>query len=140
VVSSGVHVATAQAYEALGRGLTFPDSSRVTENFEAVVWALEQSRSAASVSAANDFESSVFRQHPPLERIRAKLEAVSAGARMTGSGSAIFALFRSAEQRKQAEHVLAHDRMFANCRVMRSVLVNRTGYRRMWQRQLSFKD
>jgi len=140
VVSPGLHVSTAQAYAALGRGLIFPDSSRVIENFEAVVWALEQPRSAASVTAANDFESSVFRQHPQLDQIRAKLDAVSSGARMTGSGSAIFALFRSVEQRKHAEQVLARDRAFANCRVTRSVLVNRSSYRRMWQRQLSFQD
>jgi len=139
IVASEVHVATGPAYAALNRDLTFPALSRSINSFEAVVWALERERSAAVVSAfsANDFEASVFRKHPQLNTIRAKLSALKSGARMTGSGSAIFALFRSVDERERAERVLSEDPVFRQCRVMRSVLVNRSSYRRMWRRQLA---
>jgi 4-diphosphocytidyl-2-C-methyl-D-erythritol kinase len=53
--------------------------------------------------AGNDFESAVFGRHPP---IRAAFEALAGTGplvcRMTGSGSALFAVYRSARDREDA--------------------------------------
>ncbi|MBA3895371.1 MAG: 4-(cytidine 5'-diphospho)-2-C-methyl-D-erythritol kinase [Gemmatimonadales bacterium] len=57
--------------------------------------------------AGNDFESTVFGRHPP---VRAAFEAlVGTGplvCRMTGSGSALFAVYRSARDREDAGMML----------------------------------
>ena len=57
--------------------------------------------------AGNDFESSVFGRHPP---IRAAFEALAGTrplvCRMTGSGSALFAVYRSAGDREDARMML----------------------------------
>jgi 4-diphosphocytidyl-2-C-methyl-D-erythritol kinase len=57
--------------------------------------------------AGNDFESAVFARHPP---IRAAFEALAGTrplvCRMTGSGSALFAVYRSARDREDARMVL----------------------------------
>ena len=57
--------------------------------------------------AGNDFESAVFSRHPP---VRAAFEAlVGTGplvCRMTGSGSALFAVYRSARDREDAGMML----------------------------------
>ncbi len=57
--------------------------------------------------SGNDFESAVFGRHPP---IRAAFEALAATrplvCRMTGSGSALFAVYRSARDREDARMML----------------------------------
>jgi 4-diphosphocytidyl-2-C-methyl-D-erythritol kinase len=57
--------------------------------------------------AGNDFESAVFGHHPP---IRAAFEALAGTrplvCRMTGSGSALFAVYRSARDREDARMML----------------------------------
>jgi 4-diphosphocytidyl-2-C-methyl-D-erythritol kinase len=57
--------------------------------------------------AGNDFESAVFGRHPP---IRAAFEALAGTrplvCRMTGSGSALFAVYRSARDREDARMML----------------------------------
>lgn len=140
VVSPGLHVATGPAYQALGRGLTFPESSRSINSFRAFVRALSETRSAAAASAfsANDFEAVVSSQYPLLKTIRGKLSRLeAAGVRMTGSGSAVFALFRSSQERERARRVLERDRVFEGCGLLRAVLVSRRSYQGMWRRQLS---
>ena len=97
LVSPGIHVATGPAYQALGRGLTFTGSSSSINNFQAFVRALGAMASArlASALSANDFEAAVFRQYPQLKTIAGKAVGIwRGGSRMTGSGSAVFALFR----------------------------------------------
>jgi 4-diphosphocytidyl-2-C-methyl-D-erythritol kinase len=139
LLSPGVHVATGPAYSALGRSLTFTALSSSINSFQAFVRALESRRSAkeASPFSANDFETVVFRQHPQLKKIAARLRSLGVeGVRMTGSGSTIFALFASKEERARAERVLNGDRVFGGCRLMESELVSRKSYRRMWRRQL----
>ena len=139
LVSPGVHVATGQAYSALGRSLTFTHLSSSISSFQAFVRALENGRSAkeASPFSANDFETVVFRQYPQLKKIAARLRSLGVGGvRMTGSGSTIFALFGSREERARAERVLNGDRVFGGCRFMQSALVTRNSYHRMWRRQL----
>ena len=137
VVSSGIHVATAAAYAALKRGLTFTGSSNKINDFQGFVRALGELRRAdlASALSENDFERVVFRQHPKLKQILAKMSKVSA-ARMTGSGSAIFGIFASAEKRERAREVLSRERVFEGCELLPACLVSRESYRRMWRRQL----
>jgi 4-diphosphocytidyl-2-C-methyl-D-erythritol kinase len=143
VVSPGLHVATGPAYQALGRGLTAGDSSSRISGFRAFVEVLarEHSAEAASSFSANDFEAVVFRKHPLLQTIARKLSQLGVsgarpGVRMTGSGSAIFAVFGSRQQRDRAAAVLKGDRVFGKYLVMPAALVNRRSYQRLWRRQL----
>jgi 4-diphosphocytidyl-2-C-methyl-D-erythritol kinase len=139
IVASGIHVATAAAYQALRRGLTSPGSSHKINTFQLFVRALVDARSAKAASAfgANDFEPAVFGQFPQLKRMAAKLRIHAAGARMTGSGSALFALFDSKSDRDAAQRILEGDRVFAGCRIMAANLVSGRGYRSLWRRQLA---
>jgi 4-diphosphocytidyl-2-C-methyl-D-erythritol kinase len=163
VVASGLHVATGPAYRALGRGLTLPDSSRIINNFQLFVRTLGDSRSARAASAfsANDFEPVVFSQHPQLQGLFQRLRGLStepaagrsarrnasskeagSGVRMTGSGSALFALFGSTAERdlagrNLAETILEGDRGLAGCRVIPAKLLSQRSYRRLWHRQLA---
>jgi 4-diphosphocytidyl-2-C-methyl-D-erythritol kinase len=144
IVSPDLHIATAPAYAALGRGLTFTASSSSINSFQVYVRALAAGRSAAAASAlcANDFESAVSGQYPQLKNLQAKLSRLGAkGVRMTGSGSAVVAIFGSRPDsrkvRERARTGLMRDRVFAGCRVMPAQLVSRRGYQRLWRRQLS---
>jgi 4-diphosphocytidyl-2-C-methyl-D-erythritol kinase len=136
VVSTGLHVSTPAAYQALGRGLTFTESSRYIDNFRLCVRELADGFPGRAPSA-NDFESVVFRQYPQLKHILGKLSKLALpGVRMTGSGSGIFAVFRSAPDRARALKVLEEDRVFRGCRMLAASIVSRRGYRRLWRNQL----
>ncbi len=137
LVSPAVHVATGPAYAALGRGLTFTALSSSINSFQAFVRALGDERSARAASAfsANDFETVVFKQHPQLKKIAAKLRKVG-GVRMSGSGSTVFALFSSKEERARAKRLLDRDRVFGGCGIVEAELVSRKHYHRLWRRQL----
>jgi 4-diphosphocytidyl-2-C-methyl-D-erythritol kinase len=147
LVAPGIHVATGPAYQALGRGLlpaggqslTSPDLSRKINGFQLFVRTLGDLRSARAASAlsANDFESAVFSQYPLLKKMWGRLRKYAAGARMTGSGSALFALFSSKAERDLVEKVLEGDRVFKDCRVMPASLVSGRSYQRLWRRQLA---
>jgi len=134
LVLPGLHVATGPAYKALGRGLTASDSSSKINEFQAFVEALARGRSAGAASpfSANDFEAVVFREFPQLQTIGRKLSKFGGGVRMTGSGSAIFAVFGSRGERDRAEEALKGRHL-----VFPASLVSRAGYRRLWRRQLS---
>ena len=132
VISPGLHIATGPAYAALNRELTFPGSSRSINNFQAFVRALAETRSAGAASSfsANDFEAAVSSQYPQLKTIQGKLWKYGAAAvRMTGSGSAVFGIFSSREDRERARIELQGDRVFHGYRVYPAALVSRTGYR-----------
>jgi 4-diphosphocytidyl-2-C-methyl-D-erythritol kinase len=140
VISPGLHIATGPAYAALNRELTFPGSSRSINNFQAFVRALAETRSAGAAGSfsANDFEAAVSSQYPQLKTIQGKLWKYGAAAvRMTGSGSAVFGIFSSREDRERARIELQGDRVFHGYRVYPAALVSRTGYRGLWQRQLA---
>jgi 4-diphosphocytidyl-2C-methyl-D-erythritol kinase len=138
LVTPDIHVSTGPAYAALGRGLTFTPLSSSINNFQAFVRALDEGRDVVTASAlsANDFETVVFRQHPQLRKIAARLRTLSPGVRMSGSGSTIFALFESESDRERALGDLGKSRLFKGCRVMKAELVSRRGYQRLWRRQL----
>jgi 4-diphosphocytidyl-2-C-methyl-D-erythritol kinase len=140
VISPGLHIATGPAYAALGRELTFTGSSRSISNFQAFVRALAETRSAgaASLFSANDFEAAVSSQYPQLKTIQGKLWKHGAAAvRMTGSGSTVFGIFNSRQDRERARMELQGDRVFQGYRVYPAALVSRKGYQRLWQRQLA---
>jgi 4-diphosphocytidyl-2-C-methyl-D-erythritol kinase len=139
VVAPGIHVATGPAYQALGRGLTSSDSVRKINGFQLFVRTLTVSRSARAASAlsANDFEPAVFSQHPLLKTMWGRLRKHAAGARMTGSGSALFAVFTSPAERDRAEKVLEGDGAIRGCRILPATLVSGSNYQRLWRRQLA---
>jgi 4-diphosphocytidyl-2-C-methyl-D-erythritol kinase len=139
LVSPGLHVATGPAYQALGRGLTANDSSSRINSFQAFVRVLAGGHSAGAASpySANDFEAVVFRQFPQLQTMARKLSesgmsGARPGVRMTGSGSAIFAIFGSRTERDRAEAALKGKYL-----AMPASLVSRRAYRRLWRRQLN---
>jgi 4-diphosphocytidyl-2-C-methyl-D-erythritol kinase len=134
VISTGLQVATKEAYRALGRGLTADDWSSRINSFQAFVRVLVGGRSAGAASpfSANDFEAIVFRQFPQLQTIARKLSKLEAvGVRMTGSGSAIYAIFGSSTKRDRAEHLLMREYL-----TMPASLVNRESYQKLWRKQL----
>jgi 4-diphosphocytidyl-2-C-methyl-D-erythritol kinase len=140
IVSPRLHIATPEAYRALNRSLTFTESSSSINGFQSYVRALIEGRSAGTASAlgANDFEAAVSSQYTQLKTIMGKLSKLdAAGVRMTGSGSAVFAIFRSRRDRERAKNVLQGDRVFQGFRLMAASLVSRAGYRRLWRRQLA---
>ena len=139
VVAPGVHAATGPAYAALDRSLTFTGSSSSINSFQAYVRAIGVARRAGPASAlsGNDFEAVVFRQHPKLRSILKRLSNTSGfGARMSGSGSSLFAIYGSVAERERARKVLEGDRLFRGCEMIDAKLVSRRSYRRMWQRIL----
>ncbi|WP_420614599.1 4-(cytidine 5'-diphospho)-2-C-methyl-D-erythritol kinase [Candidatus Palauibacter sp.] len=103
LVCSGIHVSTPEAYGWLGRteadaggASVLPGATRLAE------WeSLER-------LARNDLEAPVLARHPELsgllERLRSCDPAVAA---MTGSGSALFAIFRDETERARARKTLA---------------------------------
>ncbi|MEO8049495.1 MAG: 4-(cytidine 5'-diphospho)-2-C-methyl-D-erythritol kinase [Acidobacteriota bacterium] len=139
VVASGIHVATGSAYQALGLGLTSPDLSRKISDFRLFVRTLGDLRSAraASTLSANDFESAVFNQQPLLKKMWGRLRKQAVGARMTGSGSALFAVLGSKAERELVAKTLEGDGVFEDCRVIPASLVSGRSYRRLWRRQLA---
>ena len=56
---------------------------------------------------------------------------------MTGSGSALFAVFGSKAERDLAAKTLEGDGVFKDCRVIPASLVAGSSYRRLWRRQLA---
>jgi len=136
LVCPGVHVSTAAAYAALGRGLTVTESSSKMNSFRAYVRLLGEVRSAGSASSlsVNDFEAAVFKQHPGLRLLPGRLKKLGAtGAAMTGSGSVVFGLFDSRQQRNRAVKSLEKNGQA----VVAAEFVSRKGYRALWRRQLS---
>ena len=127
VVSTGIHVSTAEAYGSLGRALTSQGDSPILREFQTIAWTLEGPR-LEHLPLKNDFEEAVFKTHPELARVVRKLGKLGAKpARMTGSGSAIFGIFSSAEAAREA----AANFPAATTFVTR--FLTRRQYRRAWQ-------
>ncbi|MHC1788648.1 4-(cytidine 5'-diphospho)-2-C-methyl-D-erythritol kinase [Solidesulfovibrio sp.] len=104
VVCPAARVKTAWAYAALDAARAFPakpGASLLTSVFDT-------NKRAFCVTGApmrNDFEKVVFAAHPELGRVKERLLALgAAGALLSGSGSAVFGLFR---QRQAASLALA---------------------------------
>ena len=56
---------------------------------------------------------------------------------MTGSGSALFAIFGTEAERKRALAGLEELRDFQQCSLMKAALVNRRQYQQLWRKQLA---
>ncbi|HLH18304.1 MAG TPA: 4-(cytidine 5'-diphospho)-2-C-methyl-D-erythritol kinase [Bryobacteraceae bacterium] len=126
LVAPGIHVSTAQAYRDLSPRLTIELQQNKIVSFQLDSWRV------AGGAAANDFEAVVFEREPRLGALKRRLERAGASpALMTGSGSALFGLFRDAREADRARERFADERTF------RISLVSRARYRGMWWRALS---
>jgi 4-diphosphocytidyl-2-C-methyl-D-erythritol kinase len=135
VVSTGVHVFTADAYRLLGRNvsdaLTSLGESPILGEFQTLAWNLEGGR-LEQLPLKNDFEEAVFKIHPELAAIVRKLRKLGAKpAQMTGSGSAVFGLFPRAELARAAAG------KFPEARTNWVRFVTRRQYRSFWRRALA---
>ena len=134
VVSTGVHVSTAEAYRALGRpgtdALTSASESPILREFQAIGWSLEKA-DLDLLPLKNDFEPVVFQMHSELAAVARKLRRLGAKpAMLTGSGSALFGVFRSeAEARRAAGE-------FRTGVVYPVRFISRRQYQTLWRRAL----
>jgi len=126
LVAPKVHVSTAEAYRALSPGLTTELQQNKIFSFQSQVWDV-----STDVPARNDFEPAVFERHPELAAWKGRLlEAGARPALMTGSGSALFGLFRDAAEVSRAVAELGETEL------LRISLVSRARYRKLWWRWL----
>ncbi len=134
LVCPAVHVSTAEAYGALGRGLTSDVKQNMIDSFQSRVWQWGTGMSTGSPAGVlgNDFEGVVFDRHPELRTLKRKLLRLGArAAMMTGSGSALFGLFDS---RKDAARACS---AFGGGQAFTAATVSRERYRAMWTRQMA---
>jgi 4-diphosphocytidyl-2-C-methyl-D-erythritol kinase len=125
LAAPAVHVNTARAYLDLSPRLTTESQQNKMVSFQTQAW------DAGCDAASNDFEEVVFEQHKSLALLKRRLLRAGASmALMTGSGSALFGLFRTADEASRARESLGEERSF------RFSLVSRERYRRMWWRAL----
>jgi 4-diphosphocytidyl-2-C-methyl-D-erythritol kinase len=129
LIAPGVHVSTAAAYRALDPRLTTESQQNKIVSFQSQAWGeVGQGTCAGNV---NDFETVVFEQFPQLAALKRRLVKLGANpAMMTGSGSALFGLFRTREQVNRAAKSLSDERVF------QISLVGRARYRSLWWRAL----
>jgi 4-diphosphocytidyl-2-C-methyl-D-erythritol kinase len=130
LLAPGVHVSTADAYRLLSPGLTTESQQNKIFSFLSHAW-----NEGDRTSAANDFESVVFRQHRRLAVLKKRLlDAGASEAMMTGSGSALFGLFDNPAEASRAAAVLAGKA--GEGQAFRISLVSRARYRSLWWRAL----
>jgi 4-diphosphocytidyl-2-C-methyl-D-erythritol kinase len=134
VISTGVHVSTAEAYKALGRSvtntLTSEAESPILREFQAIAWLLD-SADLEQLPLKNDFEPAVFQIHPELAAVVRKLRRLGAKpAMMTGSGSAVFGVVGSGVEARRVGSQFQTGRTYA------VRFVNRRRYRTLWRRAL----
>ncbi|HUI79688.1 MAG TPA: 4-(cytidine 5'-diphospho)-2-C-methyl-D-erythritol kinase [Bryobacteraceae bacterium] len=121
-----VHVSTAEAYRRLSARLTTESEQNKIFSFQSLALA-----GGVPETVCNDFEAVVMEQYPRLALLKKRLErAGAAPVLMSGSGSAVFGLFRKREQALRARNVLSGEK------VVGISLVNRARYRAMWWRAL----
>jgi 4-diphosphocytidyl-2-C-methyl-D-erythritol kinase len=99
LIAPGFPVSTPDAYRALNRPTQDPNLAAPARNrFDAFLAQLtSRPLSAWGPLCQNDFETVAFAQHPQLAILRQQLASTGAPlARMSGSGSSLFALFESA--------------------------------------------
>jgi 4-diphosphocytidyl-2-C-methyl-D-erythritol kinase len=127
IAAPGLHVSTAEAYRRLSRRLTKTRWEDKIDRFCSTIC-------MAGQGPENDFESVVFRMHPELERLKARLVDLGAcPALLCGSGSALFGGFTDRRQALRARESLALEG--GECFVVRTV--GRAGYRAFWRKWMS---
>jgi 4-diphosphocytidyl-2-C-methyl-D-erythritol kinase len=125
LVAPGIHVSTPEAYRRLSPRLTSESLQNKMVSFQSHTWDPDLG------AADNDFEAVVFEQHADLAILKKRLTGAGAStAMMTGSGSALFGLFRT---RDEVTHAIASLREQQTFRIS---LVNRARYRAMWWRAM----
>ena len=129
LIAPDLHVSTAAAYRALGPRLTIESAQNKIVSFQSQVWG--RLGDQASAAGSNDFETVVFEQFPQLASLKRRLVRLGANpALMSGSGSALYGLFRSREQVIYATKSLVEERVFPIS------LVSRARYWNLWWRML----
>jgi 4-diphosphocytidyl-2-C-methyl-D-erythritol kinase len=133
VVVPRLRVSTAEAYRMLDRGLTSSAQGNMINSFQSLAWGWGLERAAGVIPAMeNDFEQAIFQKHPELKFIQKRLEKLGAApAMMTGSGSAVFGLFRTPAALERARLSFREETVFP------IRLVSRACYRSLWWRWLA---
>jgi 4-diphosphocytidyl-2-C-methyl-D-erythritol kinase len=140
LVAPQIHVSTAEAYRMLNRpplgepgqaeAPALPNADMIS-SFQSFAWDVGEFSPEGPAAGRNDFEPVVFAKHPELQQFKEGLERSGAqSAMLSGSGSALFGLYRS---RAEAERAL---RSFRNERVFLIAVVSRARYRALWWRRL----
>jgi 4-diphosphocytidyl-2-C-methyl-D-erythritol kinase len=134
VVSTGIHVSTAEAYRALNRpvtnALTSSADSPILREFQTITW-MPDGSSLAQIPLSNDFEKPVFSIHRELAAVARKLRRLGANpALMTGSGSAVFGVFNTGREAQSAAA------QFPAGAAVAVRFVTRRQYRSLWRRAL----
>lgn len=114
LVMPPVHVSTADAYRALGRGDAAPPGPRLGDPPKSWAW--------ASDVAHNDFQDPLARRHEEIRRaLEALAEAGAQPALLSGSGAVCFGRFesRSAATRNAAS---LQERLGWPCRAVRTIV------------------
>src|SRR5499426_193631 len=113
----------------VGRGdevYPLEDVIKMPLSFEAAYAAI--ARPGAPIPLINDLENTVYARHPALIEVKRRLKQVGArGVLMSGSGSTVFAIFDSAEERARAEDDLSA----TGWRSLRARTLGRTEYLRL---------
>ncbi len=123
LVAPDIHVSTPEAYRDLSAGLG--DAGPKLAAFQCGCWA------PGGFEAVNDFETPVFARHPHLREIKNSLIQKGADvALMTGSGSAIFALFNTKETLRHVVQSWGEERIYP------IRLLSGKSYRQEWLRRL----
>jgi len=126
LIAPAVHVSTPAAYRALTPRLTTESQQNKIVSFQSQAWG-----ELGAGAGVNDFETVVFEQFSQLARLKQRLVRLGANpAMMTGSGSALFGLFRTREQVNRARKSFADESVFPIS------LISRARYQRLWWRTL----
>jgi 4-diphosphocytidyl-2-C-methyl-D-erythritol kinase len=131
VVAPGVHVSTPEAYRDLDqtRALTSEAVWHKINTFQSCVW---ERGGDSSSPPCNDFETVVFARYPRLKSLKRRLESLGAErAMLSGSGSALYGLFREREAAERARQSFQKEQVFP------IQVVSRAAYRALWWRQLA---
>ncbi len=125
IVAPDIHVSTAEAYRALSARLTTESQENKIFSFQSHTW------DVVDGAAANDFEAVVLERETRLAQLKQRLiRAGASPAMMTGSGSALFGLFRDRREAARALERLGDVKAFPIS------LVPRSRYRSLWRRAL----
>ena len=136
LIAPGIHVSTSDAYARLGRELTTGSPAPTIDSFQSLAWRIGNASPSEDWGVVNDFETVVFGLHPQLKSIKGKLLKLGARpALMSGSGSSLFGIFPSRQQRDRA--VESFRKEFAKDKVYSVTMISRSRYRSLWRRQLA---
>ncbi len=107
VIYPGFSISTAIAYQSVDLSLTSASRFNSLRSFEKSGFTLTDWQAAIS----NDFELTVFQMQPELAHLKQQLYDSGAGyASLSGSGSALYALYDSSYKRDEALRLLPTDK------------------------------